>query len=146
MSASALIADGFGSFGDVGHIVSLGLDIGAAVIVDSQLSGGYYETIPRKRSVKEEREELGIIPKSVKKLIKQVVEESIEENQSEAQAEKLFKAELERREIANKQIYMQALEAERDRMISLEIYRHLRIKKMQDDEDDDNAAIHLLLM
>jgi len=101
----------------------------------------YYNN--RKKSVNEERQRLGIIPKSVKKVIKEVVQESLGYG-SEEVANYDLKQELERRNITYKAQYAKALEQYRDHMIALEIYRLLKIKQAADD-DDEEAAMWLLM-
>lgn len=108
-------------------------------------SGGYFPGyVKRKRSVDEDRQELGIIPKEVKKIIKEVVKENLGYD-SKARAAEALKIELQRRDIAYKQNYAAALEAYRDHMVSLEIYRLMKIKQDADDQDDEEAAIMLLM-
>lgn len=152
MSASTLITDGFGSFGNIARIVMLGLYPGDAVIPPEPPEalvtggGGYvgYDHYKRKKSVDEERKKLGIIPKAVKKAIKAVVKENIAYGSGD-KAEQELKIELQRRDIAYKQNYAVALEAYRDQMVALEIYRLMKIKQAKDDQDDDDAAIMLLM-
>ncbi len=112
---------------------------------DSCASGGYgYGYVKRSKTVQEEREELGIVPKAVKKIIKSVVKENVAKA-SEARAKEDFRVELQRRDIAYKQQYEQALEAYRDRRVALEIGRLIKIKQAKDDQDDEDAAFMLLM-
>jgi len=114
---------------------------------DSCTSGGYgygYGYVKRSKTVQEEREELGIVPKAVKKIIKSVVKENVAKA-SEDRAKEDFRVELQRRDIAYKQQYEQALEAYRDRMVALEIGRLIKIKQAKDDQDDEDAAFMLLM-
>jgi len=104
---------------------------------------GYDHYSKRKKSVNEERQRLGIIPKEVKKAIKEVVKENLGYG-SEERANYELKRELERRDIEYKAQYSQALEQYRDHMIALEIYRLLKIKQAADD-DDEEAAMWLLM-
>ena len=106
--------------------------------------GGWPGYVKRKRTVKEAREELGIVPKEVKKAIKLVVKENLGYG-SEDRAKEELKIELQRRDIAYKQNYAVTLEAYRDQMVALEIYRLMKIKQAKDDQDDEDAAIMLLM-
>ena len=115
-------------------------------VVPQEVTGGgtWPGYVKRKRSVKEDREELGIVPKEVKNAIKAVVKDNLGYG-SEDRAKEELKIELQRRDIAYKKNYAVALEAYRDQMVALEIYRLMKIKQAADDQDEEEAAIMLLM-
>ena len=109
-------------------------------------AGGYFpEYVKRKRSVREERERLGIIPKTVKKIVKEIVKLEREERIGEEVALEILKAELERRNIVEQERFRIYLEQQRDLFVSNEIGRFLAIQRKKD-EDEENFIVDLLLM
>ena len=111
------------------------------------VSGGYgYGYVGRKNTVQDDRERLGIIPKSVKKIIKAVVKETIEELESEAEAKDELKTILAKKDLSYKIEYGLALEQYRSKMIELRIGQLIRAKILKEEKEDDDEAIRYLLM
>lgn len=151
MSIATLITDGFGSYGAVARIVMLGLEAGtAAPAAVQQYSGGYADIgyVPRRRSVQEERERLGIIPKRVKQVIKAVAKATVQQEKTEPQANADLQRRLEAHDIAMQAQYQEAMRRERERLLMRDITRALAIKRRQqemDDEDEENSVAMLLM-
>jgi len=119
------------------------IGIGSTVTV----GGGYgygYGYAKRKTTVKEDREKLGIIPKSVKKIIKKVAEENATfKKEKEALVE--LKTILSSKKIDVKKSYEDELKNQIERSVDLEIYKLLKIQKERDDQDEEESAFWLLM-
>lgn len=119
------------------------------VITPEQNSGGFAEVprVSRQRSIREERELLGIIPKQIKKVIQQVAVESIEKQRTETQAVSLLKIVLAKQDIQPTNQYAELMKIERDRILDRDIKLALMLRaKWESDEADENMAIELLLL
>lgn len=129
------------------QILLAGPTISPPVASASTATGGYYEGVPRRRSVREERERLGIIPREVKKVITAVARASVVAQKTDAQAERQLQQRLDQQDIEAKARYVELMRQERDRLLSRDIAIALRIKlKQAADEDDDERASELLLL
>jgi hypothetical protein len=124
-------------------------DIAQAIGIGATVTGGGgygygYGYVKRKTTVKEDREKLGIIPKSVKKIIKKVAEENATfEKEEEALAE--LKTILSSKKIDVKKSYEDELKNQIERSVNLEIYKLLKIQKERNDQDEEEAAFWLLM-
>ena len=115
-----------------------------------QYSGGYADIgyVPRRRSVQEERERLGIIPKRVKQVIKAVAKATVQQEKTDPQANADLQRRLEAQDIAMQAQYQDAMRRERERLLMRDITRALAIKRRQqemDDEDEENSVAMLLM-
>lgn len=129
------------------QILLAGPTISPPVASASTATGGYYEGVPRRRSVREERERLGIIPREVKKVITAVARASVVAQKTDAQAERQLQQRLDQQDIEAKARYVELMRQERDRLLSRDIAIALRIRmKQAADEDDDERASELLLL
>lgn len=132
---------------DVGQITITGY---APLVTQSgqQASGGFFEVpqVKRRRSIKEERELLGIIPREVKQVIQAVARASVVADKTDDQAARQLAARLEQQDIEAKARYTEFMQKERDRILSRDIERALRIKKRQAELDDDEESAVMLLM
>jgi hypothetical protein len=132
---------------DVGQITITGY---APLVTQSgqQDSGGFFEVpqVKRRRSVKEERELLGIIPREVKQVIQAVARASVVADKTDDQAARQLAARLEQQDIEAKARYTEFMQKERDRILSRDIERALRIKQRQAEMDDDEESAVMLLM
>jgi len=118
-----------------------------------QASGGYwsdYPVTPRRTAEdrRRQREELGILPKRVESAINAVVERQADKAEQQVTptfdyeaARRQLQAEFDRRNIELKAIYTKALE---DQLHAKLLQLALAAKQRQ--EDDDESAVHLLLM
>lgn len=115
---------------------------------DTQASGGYFEVprVPRRRSVKEERERLGIIPREVKQIMQAVARASVVADKTDAQAEQQLAARLAQQDIEAKARYVEFMQQERDRILTRDIDRALRIRKRQAEIEEDDWDAEMLLM
>ena len=152
MSVATLVSDGFGAFGNIARVVMLGLDAGGSVTPPSaQYSGGYVHDVeyaPRRRSVQEERERLGIIPKRVKKVIRAVAAATVQQEKTEPQADSELRRRLAQQDIQMQARYMEAMRRERDRLLTRDITRALAIRRRQQemDDEDEEISVSMLLM
>ena len=115
-----------------------------------QASGGFFEIpqVRRHRSVKEERERLGIIPREVKQVIKAIARASVVAEKTDTQAESILARRLEQQDIEAKAKYAEFMRQERERLRTQAIARALQIKRRQKqlaDEEDDREAEMLLM-
>lgn len=115
-------------------------------------SGGFFEVPHRERprSVKEERERLGIFPKAAKKTIRAVAKQAEDDDKSDQQALEMLLQELERQNLVYRQQYAIALEQERQRIherarMDLQIQLAMRLRKKQQDDEDEYEAEMLLM-
>lgn len=131
---------------DVGQITITGY---APSVTQSgqQASGGFFEVpqVKRRRSVKEERELLGIIPREAKQIIQAVARASVVADKTDDQAARQLAARLEQQDIEAKARYTEFMQKERDRILSRDIERALRIKQRQAELDDEESAVMLLM-
>lgn len=116
--------------------------------VQTAFGGGFYEVphIPRHRTVQEERERLGIIPKAVKKVLVQVAQASVSKEATDTQATGLLATALAQRDIQPASQYTQFMQQERDRILSQNIEMALRIRQRQYELDEDEREAEMLLM
>lgn len=150
MSVATLVTDGFGSFGSVARVVMLGLSAGGSPAPNppaAVYSGGYMDNVPRRRSVQEDRERLGILPRKVQKVIKAVAVATVKQEKTEKQAVVQLRQALVRQDIDAQAKYFEALQAERMR-VQREIARSIAIKRRQQelDDEDEDMAVQILLM
>jgi|GEM_PF-5138720 len=112
--------------------------------------GGGYSVMPRRTAEdrRRQREELGILPKRVESAINAVVEQQADKAERQViptfdyeAARRQLQAEFDRRNIELKAIYERALE---DQLHAKLLQLALAAKQRQ--EDDDESAVHLLLM
>jgi hypothetical protein len=129
--------------------------------LSAQNSGGYgYAELPRidrKKSVQQEREELGIIQKKVQKVITEVAKRSVNMIKTDEQAIGLLRNALDEQKIPNKDRYLESFAEKRDKMLQTDIARALlirqrnkelqnaEIQRQQDAEDEEFSAEMLLL-
>jgi hypothetical protein len=122
----------------------------APLVVQSntQASGGFFEVpqVGRRRSVNEERERLGIIPRAVKQIVQAVARASVVADKTDAQAAQQLAARLAQQDIEAKARYTQFMQQERDRILSRDIDRALRIRKRQAEIEEDDREAEMLLM
>ena len=106
---------------------------------------GYgYGYVKRKKSIKEEREKLGIIPKTVEKIIEKIAEKN-DSYALEPVAKVELKANLERKGLQFKSTYEDALIKEIERNININLASYLKKQKDIEDRDDEEAAMWLLM-
>ena len=107
--------------------------------------GGYvYGYVQRKKSVKEEREELGIIPKTVKKIITTIAAKN-DSYALEPVAKVELKQNLESKGLAFKPTYEDVLMQEIERNININLRAYLKKQKDVEERDDEEAAMWLLM-
>jgi hypothetical protein len=119
----------------------------------SAFSGGYFAEVPqvrRKKTVQQEREELGITAR-VEKVIKQVAKKSVAQVKTESQAEGLLRSALARADIQIAQKYKGALQSERNRLLEQNVAVALLIRKKEQEArrkemEEDESDIELLLL
>lgn len=153
MSVATLVTDGFGAFGSIAKVVMLGLEPGGTPPIPpapvETYSGGYadFGYVPRRRSVQEERERLGILPRKVQKVIKAVAVATVKQEKTEKQAVAQLQQALVKQDIDVQAAYLEALHVERVR-IQREIVRSMAIKRRQQelDDEDEDRAVEMLLM
>jgi hypothetical protein len=111
-------------------------------------SGGFFEVphVPRRRSVREERERLGIFPREVKQIALAVARASVVADKTDDQAERQLAARLAQQDIEAKTRYVEFMRQERDRLLSRDIERALRIRQRQYELDEDEREAEMLLM
>lgn len=117
--------------------------------VVSNNSGGYYEVpqVKRHRTVQEERELLGIVPKRVKQVIEQVAEASIAAEKTDTQAGWLLQTALAKQDIQAKPQYEALMQQERDRILNRDIQLALGLRaKWKADQEDEDYAVEMLLL
>jgi hypothetical protein len=151
------LASSQGTMGIVGDVtvaltgqsmtVSLGV-MGVIGAAQETYSGGFFELprMKRVRSVEEERERLGIIPKKVKQIIKAVAAASVQEVKTDDQAERQLAQRLAAQDIEAQARFAEFMRAERDRLLSRDIGIALRIKAKQEADDEDEREVEMLLM
>lgn len=115
-----------------------------------QYSGGFFEIpqVGRHRSVKEDRERLGIIPREVKQIVKAVARATVVAEKTDTQAESILSRRLQQQDIEAKAKYAEFMRQERDRLRTQAIARALQIQRRQkqlEDEEDDRDAVMLLM-
>lgn len=115
-----------------------------------QYSGGFFEIpqVKRPRSVKEERERLGIIPREVKQIVKAIARATVAAEKTDIQAQAQLLSRLEQQDIEAKAKYAEFMRQERDRLRTQAIARAVQIqrrKKQLEDEEDDRDAVMLLM-
>jgi hypothetical protein len=111
-------------------------------------SGGFFEVphVPRRRSVREERERLGIITREVKQIARAVARASVAADKTDYQAEQQLAQRLAQQDIEAKARYVEFMRQERDRILSRDIERALRIRRRQYELDEDEREAEMLLM
>lgn len=114
----------------------------------SQESGGFFEVpqVRRRRSIKEERERLGIIPRAVKQVLQAVARASVVADKTDAQAEHQLAQRLAQQDIEAKARYVEFMQQERDRILTRDIDRALRIRQRQIELEEDDRDAEMLLM
>lgn len=117
-------------------------------VVAESYSGGFYEVpqMRRHRSVREERERLGIIPRKVKQIAQAVARASVVADKTDDQAQRQLEQRLAQQAIEANERYVQFMQQERDRILSRDIERALRIRKRQYELDEDDREAEMLLM
>lgn len=115
-----------------------------------QASGGFFEIpqVRRHRSIKEDRERLGIIPREVKQIVKAVARATVVAEKTDTQAEADLARRLKQQDIEAKAKYAEFMRQERDRLRTQEIARAIQIqrrKRQLEDEEDDRDAVMLLM-
>jgi hypothetical protein len=117
-------------------------------VVAETYSGGFYEVphVPRRRSVREERERLGIIPRQVKQIAQAVARASVVADKTDDQAQRQLEQRLAQKAIEAKARYVQFMKQERDRILSRDIERAIRIRQRQYELDEDDREAEMLLM
>jgi len=120
----------------------------AAPPVAESYSGGFYEVpqVPRRRSVREERERLGIITREVKQIVMAVARASVVADKTDYQAAQQLAQRLEQQDIEARARYVEFMQQERDRILSRDIERALRIRRRQYEIDEDEREAEMLLM
>lgn len=114
----------------------------------AQVGGGgigyAYGYVGRKKSIKEEREELGIIPKTVKKIITKIAAKN-DSYAKEPVAKVELKQNLESKGLQFKSTYEDELMKEIERNININLQAYLKKQKDIEDSDDEEAAMLLLM-
>jgi hypothetical protein len=115
-----------------------------------QYSGGFFEIpqVRRHRSIKEDRERLGIIPREVKQVIKAVARATVVAEKTDTQAESILARRLEQQDIEAKATYAEFMRQERDRLRSQAIARAVQIRRRQQQlaDEEDAREVEMLLM
>ena len=104
--------------------------------------------VRRHRSIKEDRERLGIIPREVKQIVKAVARATVAAEKTDTQAQVQLSRRLEQQDIEAKAKYAEFMRQERDRLRTQAIARAVQIqrrKKQLEDEEDDRDAVMLLM-
>lgn len=122
-------------------------------------SGGFAEVpqVRRSKSVQQEREDLGIIPRRVQKVIAEVAKRSVTMIKTDEQAEGLLKSALKDKEIPQNEQFIASFNAQRDRMLQRDIGRSLLIRQRQQqiereamqrqqDAEDEESTVEMLLL
>jgi hypothetical protein len=118
---------------------------GTAGLAQVDGGGGYaYGYVQRKKSVKEEREELGIIPKTVKKIITKIAAKN-DSYALEPVAKVELKQNLESKGLEFKSTYEDVLMQEIERNININLRAYLKKQKDVEERDDEEAAMWLLM-
>ena len=117
------------------------------VVVES-FGGGFYDVsyVKRRRTVQEERELLGIIPRRVKKIVQAVAKATVKAEKTDGQAERLLAQRLAAQEIESQAKYVRLMQLERDRLLSRDIDISLRIKAKRARDEEDEREAEMLLM
>jgi hypothetical protein len=113
-----------------------------------QASGGFYEVpqVPRRRSVKEERERLGITTREVKQIIKAVAQSTVAAVQTDVQAKLELERRLAQQDFELKALHAQQLRRERERLLARDLAVALAIRRKQQADDEDEREAEMLLM
>lgn len=144
----------------VGAIVITGYAPTVVQASNTQFSGGYFHEVPRvhrKKSVEEEREDLGIIPRRVQKVIAEVAKRSVTMIKTDEQANGLLKNALSELKIPESKQYIAAMQSQRDRILQRDIARAMLIKQRQEelrreairrqqDAEDEEFSVEMLLL
>ena len=112
-------------------------------------SGGYFTEVPRvprRRSVREERERLGIFTREVKQIVVAVARASVVADKTDFQAQLQLEQRLRQQDIEAKARYVEFMQQERDRILARDIERSLRIRRRQYELDEDDREAEMLLM
>lgn len=114
----------------------------------AEYSGGFFEVpqVPRRRTIKEDRERLGIIPKQVKQIVQAVARASVVAHKTDGEATYQLEQRLAKQDIEAKTRYAEFMKQERDRILSRDIERAMRIKRRQYEIDEDEREVEMLLM
>jgi hypothetical protein len=142
-SPSPTIEPGTGSMTIVGYAPTVSQ-------TGQQASGGFFEIpqVRRHRSVKEDRERMGIIPREIKQIVKSVARATVVAEKTDMQAQSILASRLEQQDIESKAKYAEFMRQERDRLRTQAIARAMQIqrrKKQLEDEEDDHDAVMLLM-
>ena len=133
-------------FGDGGDLPPIPPDPPAPAA--EQASGGFYEVpqVRRHRSVREERERLGIFPRAVKQIVLAVARASVVADKTDDQAARQLAQRLAQQDIEAQARYVEFMQQERDRLLTRDIERALRIRRRQYELDEDEREAEMLLM
>lgn len=114
----------------------------------SDAGGGFFEVphVPRHRSVREERERLGIFPRAVKQIAVAVARASVVADKTDHQAQVQLEQRLAQQHIEAQARYVEFMKQERDRLLARDIERALRIRQRQYELDEDEREAEMLLM
>jgi hypothetical protein len=115
-----------------------------------QSSGGFMEVpqVRRRKTVKEDRERLGIIPREVKQVIKAVARATVVAEKTDTQAETILARRLEQQDIEAKAKYAEFMRQERDKLRTQAIARAIQIQRRQKQlaDEEDDREVEMLLM
>lgn len=153
-AGSQTISPGVGQLTVTGHAPTV-MQVSAG-----QFSGGSFHEVPRvhrKKSVEQEREDLGIIPRRVQKVIAEVAKRSVTMIKTDEQADGLLKNALSELKIPESKQYIAAMQSQRDRILQRDIARAMLIKQRQEElrrdairrqqeAEDEEFSVEMLLL